>query len=390
MESKLSRACPICGSLTGSKLDDIRFTCEEYSVLPDKYNIVCCDHCGFTFADMEASQQLFDEYYKKQNIYAEAEDLRGMKVVSNPYFDYIFGLVDQRIDKAARVIDIGCGGGQLLDYLAMKGYSCLHGLDPSTDSVANIRKRGYVGILGSVFDQIAEENRGCYDLVISTMVAEHIYDLNTYVWQLKRYARNNGYILVTVPAVEGFACYICDKPNYFNQEHINFFSRVSIQNLFGKYGLQLANQNVYREGEEEACLYLLFRNTEEEHGFVKDKIGAESIAEYLHQYSAKQQELSAKLEKVMSSDKKIVFWGSGQFAKQIIAGTPEIADRIAYFVDNNTQKQGCVLAGKKIVSPDTLFAEDADRVLVCICSMKNGAEIRTQIKAGLNCDTLIL
>lgn len=377
---KVKRICPICGNFEVKKIDDINLISEKEVMLPNHYEIVCCEKCGFAYADMSASQEMFDEYYSKMNIYSEAEELRKINMnMDSMYLKYILQLFVKYIEVDAQVIDVGCGGGQLLDYLKIHGFRNLTGLDPSEKSINIIKERGYKGIVKSLFDVIEEKDNNAYDLVISTMVAEHVYDLSGYVQQLRGYVKKGGYIFVSVPAVEGFKDYICDKPNYFNQEHINYFSGKSLQNLFGEYGLWLVNTEYINELEQEKCLYMLFEYRGEERELEVDNISFDSIKCYLSGYNDKKEELNRKMQKLIESGKSLVFWGSGQYAKQIISEHPDILSKILYFVDNNTMKHGKHLGGKKIASPAILGNEN-EEVVICVCSMKNSREIEEDIR----------
>jgi len=220
---------------------------------------------------------------------------------------------------------------------------------------------------------------------------EHIYDLNGYVEKLQQYVSENGMVLITVPAVEGFEQYICQKPNYFNQEHINFFSCKSIQNLFGKYGLWLINENECIEDTDlEKCLYLLFKKTEEKRNVVKDDNSKLSILNYLDKRNKLDIELNNKISQLVESQKDLVLFGSGQYAKQIVCSRPKLREQLLFFVDNNTVKQGSIIANKEIKAPVEILSLD-DNVIICICSMKNGEDIKKQlIGMGIKQEIIVL
>lgn len=375
----LVRKCPICSCEEGEKIDELTFTNEKENCLPSRYNVVACKECGFTYADMEASQDLFDRYYAGLNIYSEAETLRKVNLdKTNPYFEYIYKVISKEIRSTSKIIDIGCGGGELLDYLSYKGLSHLTGMDPSKKSIDYLMQRGYEGICQSIFDDIKDENREKYDLVISTAVVEHVYDINMYVERLKQYVAKDGCIFLTAPAVEGFETFICKKANYFNQEHINYFSKNSLQNLFGKHGLILINKNCINESEEEKVLYMLFKKCDRAEEIVYDDISKTSITNYLLMNEKKEKELNDKINYILSTNKKIVIWGTGQYAKQIINKYPLIVDKLKYFIDSNTVKQGTHICEKEIVSSNQLNNEEDD-IIICICSMKNANDIEKQI-----------
>lgn len=375
---KITRGCPICNSDRGYYLDEIKGVTEEENCLPKQYTIVCCRDCGFTFADMEASQDDFDRYYAGLNIYSEAEGLRINKARYPQWYNFIYDSIRKHINKSAKVIDIGCGGGEFLFFLRERGHENLYGLDPSNASVLNLINKGIVGKVGSIFDDIPNGYEREFDLVISIAVIEHIYDLNKYVQQLIKYLKSDGYLLIIAPAVEGFKDYICPKPNYFNQEHINYFSKYSLDNLFGKYGIKRCNESaIFLNGHEKA-LYYLGQSNSNEYRPEDDEVSRKSIEFYLKQWRQKQSEQSYEIEKILLSDKRIVIFGCGQYTKQLLAQYPELMEKIKYFVDNNTTKQGTHMCNKEVYSLERLMA-DEEEITVCICSMVNKQDILEQL-----------
>lgn len=388
----VDRKCPICDSNEAEELDKIGFGNEKGNLLPTHYDIVCCTKCGFTYANMKASQEMFDDYYVRLNIYSEAEKIRKIITDANsPYFKHILSIVSGVINKNDSIIDIGCGGGELLGYLKESGYVDLTGLDPDETSIECLQSQGGINAInGSLFGNINENLLHSFDMVISTMVAEHIYDLNSYVRRLLTFVNERGHILVTVPAVEGFPKYLCAKANYFNQEHINYFSAVSMSNLFGKYGYSLENKEVLSNLDSEKVLYLLFKKSNTNLGIKKDEISQKCIREYLDLYSEQEMVLEGKIQRIMTSKKSIVFWGSGQYAKQILNKYPEVLEKLLYFVDNNSMHHGHEIFGKKIFSPIKV-ANEKEEIVICVCSMKNGEAIKGQINSqGIPFEIVIL
>ena len=72
--------------------------------------------------------------------------------------------------------------------------------------------------------------------MVSTSVIEHIRDLTGYLEHIQAFLKPEGYFLVDAPAVEGMPQRLFPVPNYFNHEHINYFSKTSLDNLLGAPG----------------------------------------------------------------------------------------------------------------------------------------------------------
>src|SRR5690349_110334 len=72
------------------------------------------------------------------------------------------------IDQQARVLEIGCGSGELLAFLQSRGFLNAHGIDISPEQVALARARGVDAEVGD-----ALRTSGSYALIIAVDVLEH-------------------------------------------------------------------------------------------------------------------------------------------------------------------------------------------------------------------------
>ena len=80
---KLSRHCPICSSKTAKVLHHQSFETPDNFPLPSEYDVVRCE-CGFVFADVEATQEDYSNYYRELAKYeAPQATLIGRKGRSN-------------------------------------------------------------------------------------------------------------------------------------------------------------------------------------------------------------------------------------------------------------------------------------------------------------------
>ena len=56
---------------------------------------------------------------------------------------------------------------------------------------------------------------------------------------------------------------------------------------------------------------------------------------------------------------------------------PQLLERMECFIDNNAAKQGQHILGKGVYSP--AYIENANDIIVTICSMNNAHDIKAQI-----------
>lgn len=380
------RSCPICGSNKSENLRKVRmYQLESQVSLPSAYEVVCCSNCGFTYADVDTSQNDYDEYYKNCNIYADNAELKITEENRDEEFANAYALFADKVQPDANIIDIGCGNGDFLIYLKQKGFRNLCGMDPSKQAIKKLIQKGIKGNCRGVFEPIGEEDKGAFDVVISIGVIEHMYDINKYLLQVKQFLNkeHKTYFLCVCPSVEGFEKDMFAEPNYFNQEHINYFSKISLDNLLNQYGLFRVHENIYfdigSENSREQVIMALYETKDENCRVIYDDISKRSMKNYFSKITVQENEVECKINNLLSLSKNLVVWGCGAYAMQIIEKYPAFAEKINFFVDSNTAKQGIYIGSKAVYSPECI--DNSEETVIIICSMMNRDEIEEQVKS---------
>lgn len=370
----VNRKCPVCRSDVKEVLYTLNFGLEEDFPLPEKNEIVCCKKCGFVFADNNATQNDYDLYYSKFNDYSESMDVKSQ---SNKSYKIMLDVIKKYFNCSDSVIDIGCGSGELLKLMKNEGYTDLTALDPSEVSIKQLRNIGIKGKVQSIFDKCSEIDSSSYDVILSTSVAEHIFDLNGYINCLKQYLSSDGCIFIMVPDVLDFKSHKYDLSNYFNQEHINYFSMISLDNIMMQLGMKQVCDYSDRYAYDingERMLFGIYCVTQEERNIVFDYESQKSVSALLSD-SINSFDVLDEL-----GEEEFILWGTGSLATRLIGEYPEIVDRIAFCVDNNKMKTGRSFSGKQVFSPDYLI-DNSDKYPILICSIMNSDAIKQQIKA---------
>lgn len=117
--------------------------------------------------------------------------------------DLILRLI-QKIGAPAhnRVLDVGCGGGYLIKLLEKKGFRRVWGIDISDRAVFLCQKRGIKNVF--VGDGIKTKfKEKMFDFVIADNVLEHIEDEGAALNEWRRILKENGRLIVLVPAFQG-------------------------------------------------------------------------------------------------------------------------------------------------------------------------------------------
>lgn len=380
---QLFRKCPVCLSERGKVLGEVNMALNSTLNLPACYDIVVCDKCGFAFADTPSTQDDYNAYYSSDNCYADEGEVK--KNAKQQSVKAIADFIEKFVEKDESVIDIGCGSGDLLLELKNRGYINVCGVDPSPKSIEVIKKKGIKGKVANAFDKVNEDIEKS-DVVISTCVMEHICDLNGFIEAIKGYIKDKGKLLIVVPAVEGFGKYYQSKPNYFNHEHINYFSKQSLINLLGANGFEsLTDDGEFYEvrlSNDVADVMIeniFLLNMNNTYAIKEDQVSEKIISEYLEKAKCEEERIKELINIIENKYEKCIVWGAGSMAMQLMSERC-FAEKVLFIVDNNIQKWGKDIAGIQINNPDILLEKDNPKVPIVILCMQYSDAIIRQIR----------
>lgn len=200
---------------------------------------------------------------KNYTDYREAEDLKRMNfIVSN---------IMENIDRNSKIIDIGCGNGNMSIQLGKFGYS-VTGIDIDPDSIEFAKKMNDMDNVKFFVKNVMKfrDEKQIYDVVICSEVLEHLTDPARMIGTIRQILKDKGILIVTVPNGRGPREILATKPqrwlrenagfiwnfiNYFkkligfkgdtnqskseNLEHIHFFTRKKLKKLADEYSFTI-------------------------------------------------------------------------------------------------------------------------------------------------------
>ena len=67
----MKRYCPICNTYHPKLLQEMTFLQSQSGLLPNKYNIVVCNNCGFVYDDVDVGADVFAKYYAASGKYVQ-------------------------------------------------------------------------------------------------------------------------------------------------------------------------------------------------------------------------------------------------------------------------------------------------------------------------------
>ena len=120
------------------------------------------------------------------------------------------------------ILEVGCGPGQLLAYLASKGYRSLEGIDISAEQIEIAKAQGLRAQCADVFSFL-EQRKGAYQAIIGLDFVEHftkdeVLRLFRAMW---RALKGGGVLLLQTPNGEGLFSSASDlwRPNTLHSVH---------------------------------------------------------------------------------------------------------------------------------------------------------------------------
>ncbi|MCC7418354.1 MAG: class I SAM-dependent methyltransferase [Acidobacteria bacterium] len=153
-------------------------------------------------------------------------------------------LVVDLVTGSGRVLDVGCGRGEMLDAFRRRGWQTV-GIEPGREYADQARARGLEVRETVLTDEIAA-SLGSFDAVLLVHVLEHLPDPLATVQTARRLLRPGGILY-------------CEVPNDFNRlqtaaaatqhlrpwwiaipDHLNYFSIESLSRFIAAQGFELA------------------------------------------------------------------------------------------------------------------------------------------------------
>ena len=160
-------------------------------------------------------------------------------------------LVFKNISGGNKILEIGCGEGELL-FKLRKRYKELWGIDISEIQIKNTKKR--VRAIKNIHVKVGDANKKLefkdffFDIIIAIEVLEHLFDPYHFMEECRRLLKSKGTLIVHVPNVAFF-------PNrlrlFFGKElrtseggdwkvgHLHYFTKYSLKKLFEDEGFRV-------------------------------------------------------------------------------------------------------------------------------------------------------
>ena len=234
----LLKSCPLCGHSNLTK----KLNCTDHTKSLERFLIVSCETCSFTFTNPRPEGNKIGEYYKSEMYISHTNSEEGL-------FNWLYQKVRRySIQKKVaflkkttiigRHLDIGCGTGEFLNACAKAGFKT-KGIEPSLSA----RKQALDNYKLSVTENtdLSIYKKSEFNSVTMWHVLEHITDLHKTLFNINRILSEKGKLIIAVPNYKSW------DASYYKEYwaawdvpiHLWHFSQETIEKLLKKNNFNL-------------------------------------------------------------------------------------------------------------------------------------------------------
>lgn len=284
------------------------------------------------------------------------------------YTNSILEFIQNNLSKSEstqKVLDIGCGTGYLLSLLREKGFD-VYGIEPGLQGNLGISK--YKLPIEIDFFPSTKLNQK-FDLVISSLVLEHIVEPEKFLIDIKKCLSKNGTVVLGVPNTDPYVS-SGDISTLFH-EHWSYFTSRSFRNFLINNG---ATNLVIEKSNYGGLLYAKFNFSEVDFEVDIEKSDSEAI-----EYFNKIQLAIEKLKAFFSSNKNksIGIYVPGRIINFLISENIELSN--IRFFDDNINTNNHYFPGINIIVEDFESFKNKPTDIVLTMSPVFGDTIKNKI-----------
>lgn len=226
--------CPICATPMKPLIE---VQSRQGTVMIKDY----CPGCSYVQFRTLPSREWISGYYATRWDSARANP-KSLADDTAAYANSIVLLQAYANDRTSRVFDLGAGYGVFLKRCEAEGYKHLTGIEASPRRARHCAEIG-LAVTEAAAENMADHNevasRGPFDVVHSSHVIEHVYDLRATMEQVRRLLKPGGLAIVVVPNVVSENLLVVSQGIF----HIRNFTPESFAHLFAVCGFELLELN---------------------------------------------------------------------------------------------------------------------------------------------------
>jgi 2-polyprenyl-3-methyl-5-hydroxy-6-metoxy-1,4-benzoquinol methylase len=173
--------------------------------------------------------------YHQYTTYKDAEDLKRL--------DFIVNAISSHVKPGAKILDVGCGNGNISLALGSLGFDVL-GVDIDPTSIEKARKSNtFSNVRFDLLDANAFDMKDQFDAVVCSEVLEHLIDPSELVQSIYSILKKDGVFVATVPNGWGPREVLITKPMQWLHEKKLDRSILKVKKILGYSNHTLQSSN---------------------------------------------------------------------------------------------------------------------------------------------------
>jgi SAM-dependent methyltransferase len=348
------RPCEACGASMPRPIHRQRFMRFDDDSSMSGYLVVACAACGFVYADDLPGQDAFDRYYRDLSKYESHDTGGAVSEWAATIHRAIVADISARLpDRRARILDVGAASGHLLAAFRDAGYQNVVGFDPSPRCTQLAAERYGVRVINDSLSSLALGGER-FDIVLLASVLEHLRDVGGAIAGLRALLAPGGAIWFEVPDAARFDRHLHSPFHQFSLEHINFFTRVTLERMMARHGFGTLDAWTTTRSINEMSdpgIDALFVRRDVAASLEPDREGVAAVERYAARSGTFEAELCERVEDLARRDVEVVVWGTGSLTMHLLTLEAFRRLRVRCFVDANANYQGKAIGGVPVVPP---------------------------------------
>jgi SAM-dependent methyltransferase len=184
------KSCPICFSDKVHLLGYFNYTKPTYFSsneisLDEKIRLCKCKSCSSSFIGNPVSESLAIELYSNGVSHERWIDYEFQSLYSRK----VINLLSSKFERNARLLDIGCGSGSLLDFAKFQGLET-YGVEYSKYSHEFLQQKGHTSFNNLNTIQVQ------FDIITAFDLVEHLYNVPEFLKQCYDLLSANGLLII--------------------------------------------------------------------------------------------------------------------------------------------------------------------------------------------------
>jgi SAM-dependent methyltransferase len=230
--------CPVC--LNKNLVNKLH--CIDHTTSKEKFTIVSCETCDFTFTNPRPKEESLGNYYKSEMYISHTNSSKGL-------FNWMYQTVRKyaigtkltllkSVTDFGHHLDIGSGTGEFLNACKQTGFK-VKGIEPS--KLAREQAVSNYNLSVNEDTNLKQFKDDEFDSISMWHVLEHVPNLIQTITEFQRILNKNGKVIIAVPNHKSW------DASYYGEFwaawdvpiHLWHFSKETIELLFNKNGFKL-------------------------------------------------------------------------------------------------------------------------------------------------------